>query len=256
VQQRLDPPQTGGAPWIGRVLPLHDINRMISLNKKNIAILLCFMAALTSCVHNPQMEMEAPDVPQSKDSIIYDEKVKYLKGASEDEIRKFDFYEFRHSYFMAQRGGSVSPELRNRFDQAIKDHNPEQIIKTSDLILQKDFTDIRAHVMKAQSDHILGLYKEERFHRMMAVGLHQSIVNSGDGKTTRTAWKVFQIKEEYDTLRLQGFFRVLGQSVLVEGNKFYDKLIATNENNDEATFYFDVTDMINNVEQLLAPKQD
>ncbi len=81
------------------------------------------------------------------------------------------------------------------------------------------------------------------WHLLFARGLIGSLLSSGDGRTTGTAFKVITVREEYELLRalsLQG----LGQALITESDRFYDVLRVRDANGVEGEIFFDVTPII------------
>lgn len=231
----------------------YDIMPSMRLSNRSIILVyyIAILASLASCTRNViDISANSPS-----DSGSYQEKVRYLKEASEDQIMRFNFFELRHMFFLEQgnpKSETIRPELFSNFNQAIKENNSKNIVKIADLILQIDFTDIRVHVMKAQALRDLGEPKAERFHRLIAHMLFRSIIETGDGKSFSTAWHVYRVKEEYDTLKMLGFFTTVRQSLATVGDRSYDILQMKQDKTDEVVkFYFDVTDEMNRLNQQL-----
>jgi hypothetical protein len=86
----------------------------------------------------------------------------------------------------------------------------------------------------------LGAPDQAEFHKTVFRGLVNSIVNSGDGKSTDKAWVVINTHEEYVVLRVLGY-KPGGQSLVRKDGHAYDVMKVKNvEDETDATFYFNV----------------
>ena len=84
---------------------------------------------------------------------------------------------------------------------------------------------------------------EADFHRAVSIGLLESVVREGDGRSPVTAWTAFRVKEEYEVVKVKGFVPQKQKLTSKEG-RFYDVLDARRDDDGEATrFYFDVTEL-------------
>ena len=108
-------------------------------------------------------------------------------------------------------------------------------------LLELDDTDIGTHLMLSGAYQMEGKEREEQIHQEIAMGLLESILSSGDGKSPQTAWKVIQVPEEYIVLRILGATPT-GQE-LIDSNSICDKINAT-INGSPYTFYFYVTKVL------------
>lgn len=132
--------------------------------KKQFSVL--FLLAVTACSAHIAEEIKAPT--RHREPVDYFEAVQILKNSSVEEIQRFDFSRFRRLFFLSRAGSlgdGISEELKKQFDRIIQDGSPDDRIKTADLILAKDFTDLRAHVIKAHALQQLGEKEKETYHR-------------------------------------------------------------------------------------------
>ena len=78
------------------------------------------------------------------------------------------------------------------------------------------------------------------FHKAVYLGLVNSILDSGDGKSAKTAYIVIDVAEEYALLRALGLDRG-SQALRTEGGHKYDLLTVTDpKNNDKKEIWFNI----------------
>jgi hypothetical protein len=110
-------------------------------------------------------------------------------------------------------------------------------------ILADDQTDTRAHMLRAISLRKLGRLPEADFHRQVAMALISSVLGSGDGKGRATAWKVFQVKEEYEIAKVLGGV-VQKQSLDASTGQSFDVLdIKMLKSGETKPFFFEITEL-------------
>ncbi len=113
-------------------------------------------------------------------------------------------------------------------------------LKQAQTVLESEYVNLDAHFVAFIANREMGFKDEAGFHQAVFRGLIDSIRNSGDGKSTATAWLVINVHEEYVLLRVLGF-QPSGQSLLQENGHSYDVMKAkSREDGSEQTFYFNV----------------
>ena len=81
----------------------------------------------------------------------------------------------------------------------------QEALKNAEIVLTNDYVNMDAHFVAFMANRELGVTDKAEFHRTVFRGLVDSIRNSGDGKSTETAWVVIDVHEEYVLLRVLGF---------------------------------------------------
>ncbi len=120
---------------------------------------------------------------------------------------------------------------------SLKFEDAAEIIKT---ILNKDYVNIRAHLISGFIYKKLNDSLESNYHYSVYDGLIRSILESGDGKTTNTAFIVISTKEEYELLKALGFSSNEQMLVANEGHSFDEfKAVKTNTK-EKYEFYFNI----------------
>lgn len=105
--------------------------------------------------------------------------------------------------------------------------------------LAVDWTDLNMHMLAALAYHRLGNEAKAKPHVQAATGLFTSIVNSGDGKTTKTAYSVITIAEEYSVLGILHLTRTKQELLEIDGHR-YDRLDVTSAQGLTGQLYFNV----------------
>ena len=147
------------------------------------------------------------------------------------------FTTVRETYAKAQPGSIywTINEDRKTLLKLYDEKAPEKFLAAVGPWLLKCPVDARVHIMAASLAARLGKFEDSIRYRNAYYGLLASIVNSGDGKTPSTAFKVISTDEEYTILNfmgaelkkqsLKGFCDVM--EVIIEGKPI--------------TIYFDVS---------------
>lgn len=131
---------------------------------------------------------------------------------------------------------SASPE-RQTIVQTYEVQNFPRFMELSAKWLEKCPVDADMHAMRSNAANHLGDAKAYVYHLYFAMGLMQSLMESGDGTTSETAWKVISIAEEYTLLREIGA-QILSRALTVDKR---DAVRVKLPDGEEKTYYFDVT---------------
>ena len=129
----------------------------------------------------------------------------------------------------------TEPE-REKFFEALKNKDIEKALSISEQWLQKCPVDAEMHAYRGYICRDLGDLKTAFYHLHMYYGLLASVAASGDGRSTKTAWKVISVSEEYYLLREIGAKRK--EQALIDGK--YDQMVCDLKGR-EVTYYFDVS---------------
>jgi len=113
----------------------------------------------------------------------------------------------------------------------------KKVFELSERWLAKCPVDADVHTVRSAAATALGDIKSYVHHLYFAYGLMQSVTQSGDGLTPKTAFKVISVAEEYSVLREFGA-EVIEQS-LTDGP--CDRMKCKFPGGKEVTLYFDVS---------------
>lgn len=121
---------------------------------------------------------------------------------------------------------------------ALRDKDYAKAIKEADNVLANNYINLNAHFVEFAANQQSGNAQQAEFHRAVFRGLIDSIRSSGDGKSTRTAWVIISVHEEYALLRVLGY-QPSGQSLVSDNGHFYDVMkVKKVDDGTEQTFYF------------------
>ncbi|OQA14798.1 MAG: hypothetical protein BWY64_03109 [bacterium ADurb.Bin363] len=149
-----------------------------------------------------------------------------------------DFKEFRLAY-------TETPEYNPYFvndgnsdlmNSALDNKQYEDAIKYAQTVLDKNYTDMDAHVVCKIAYKESGQQVESDFHDFVFKGLLKSILDSGDGKTPETAYQVISIREEYIILTVFGLTYDVQNLIDVKGHS-YDMF---NLKGEQKEIYFNI----------------
>jgi len=178
------------------------------------------------------------------DAAYYGARAAALAKESLEEVARTDFTRMRRGrlYFRDGTDPHSGRLLHVRLTEAFQKKDSAAILQVTAEILAHDQADIRAHMLRA---HTLLATNDPHaaFHRAVAKGLFDSIMSSGDGRGTKTAWTVYRTKEEYEVLKVLGYVP-RGQALVSEGGKVFDRLDARKFDGGETVqVFFEITEM-------------
>lgn len=123
---------------------------------------------------------------------------------------------------------------------ALGQKNFAEALRNAEIVLSSEYVNMDAHFVAYAANKELGSTDKAEFHRTVFHGLVDSIMKSGDGKSTEKAWVVINVHEEYVILRVLGY-RPGEQSLLhKDGHSFDEMKVKNRDDGTEATFYFNV----------------
>jgi len=132
------------------------------------------------------------------------------------------------------------PDEREAMFRALQKKDYNNAIRHALKALEIEYVDIDAHHLLHIAYREMGEPEQSDFHHRIAGGLIQSILQSGDGKSTSTAFKVISTHEEYVILKVLGL-TPQRQSLLKEEGHNFDVMEAVDlETKAKVTLYFNV----------------
>lgn len=147
------------------------------------------------------------------------------------------FKDLREAYAKAQPGiiSWAGSDERKALLALYDEKAPAKFLEAYPRWLVKCPVDSRIHIMAASLLSDAGRYEESIRHRSYFYGLLASILNSGDGKAQKSAYKVISVDEEYALLNFMG--AELGKQSLVGQCDVMDVKI----NGNRTDIFFDVS---------------
>lgn len=154
-----------------------------------------------------------------------------------------DYRALRYAYAESpvyQPYGGDFDEPRDEMRAAFNAQDCAKVLPAAEKVLNAIFVDITAHLLSGRCFERAGNQAKADFHRTVAKGLMDSIIASGDGKTTMTAFIVVTINEEYDVLSALRW-RLVTQSLAHDGGHVFDRMEVKSTTSEEtATLFFEI----------------
>jgi hypothetical protein len=124
----------------------------------------------------------------------------------DNKVASAYFKGLRDKYAAAQPGtiSWVIDEERKSLIKLYDEKAPEKFLEKVNHWLSKCPVDAKIQIMAASLSARAGRFEDSIRYRNMYYGLLSSIVDSGDGKTSATAFKVISVDEEYTLLNFMG----------------------------------------------------
>jgi len=180
---------------------------------------------------------------------IYDADTKKVESSD----LNFDWKEYRLAAF---RGGTPYFDwhpVRTKFRQQMDSGDTDAALKSANEIISHNMAEPEGHLLALIVYQKLGKQEEASFQHKVVKAYIDSILNSGDGKSSQTAFFVVTVDEEYFYLNI-----VLGVGlpesqalVVVDGHSF-DELKVKDENGKEQEIWFNVDTSINSMRDALS----
>ena len=138
--------------------------------------------------------------------------------------------------------------LKQAMNKAYRAQDCAAATRNAAEVLAVDYVEIDAHLVDDICFRQLGDTASAELHRMTALGLLRSILQSGDGKSPDNAYVVIAVAEEYSLLGTLGL-KVTKQSLISKDNHAYDRMdVRGAEGTADAVFF--------NVDRPLSWMQD
>ena len=204
------------------------------LSKSILVISIIYFSAIDS---EGQKKAEVL-IPKFNDQ--YTSYVKKLEGGEFN----INFKEFRESFIkseqfrIASKKNSEFEKLKKDMYEHIAKSDYHKIVKITKAMLSIDYTSMLAHKVLRQTYSFLGDSVNTIKYRTIQLGLLNSIIKKGDGKTHATAWHVVQMEEENFILHLLGA-KITKQSV-ENAHGIFDKM-EVNIKGEKQVYYFEIS---------------
>jgi Domain of unknown function (DUF4919) len=136
--------------------------------------------------------------------------------------------------------GAGSDDLTEKMRKAFAAGDCAATLQSAQAIIDATFIDLGAHMLSARCNELDGNAERAAYHRAVAKGLLDSILNSGDGTTAKTAYIVVTIAEEYVVLSALGL-HANGQALANDDGHVFDVIdTAPSAAGDARTVYFQI----------------
>jgi hypothetical protein len=172
-----------------------------------------------------------------------------LKGGN----TKIDFKALRMSSVDSKSDDAGQPD-REEYKKAVDAYNAKKFkaaIAAGEKALEQGYLGIDTHMLLAVSYRESGDTAKFDFHKAVYLGLVNSILSSGDGKSAKTAYVVIDVAEEYAILRALELNRG-DQALRNEDGHKYDLLTVTDpKNGEKRSVWFNIDEVWKGYEKML-----
>ncbi len=127
--------------------------------------------------------------------------------------------------------------------KALNDKNFKEAVRIASEIQKTNFVDMNSHVVASMAYQGLGDAKKSKFHEGVYLGLVNSILNGGDGNSTKTAYVVISVAEQFALLDALDLKRASHTAITEDGRK-YDVLTVSDKKTNETSTVFFNTDLV------------
>lgn len=214
--------------------------------KINWLFICVLVFGLTAFGQKPAASPEAGKGPS------YAEMAPKLQGGD----TSVDYRALRIAYSSTKSAGPFGPNpaARSEMNKAFNEKRYKDAIKSADEILKEAYVNPNAHAVKSMAYRELGDELKADFHKAVYLGLVNSIISSGDGKTPETAFVVISTEEEYVVMRALGYS--VGSQALQSANGYmFDVLSGTDEKTKQPVkMYFNIDIVWAMENRMFSPK--
>ena len=144
-------------------------------------------------------------------------------------------------------------EIRKKMLQARVNHDFADLLTQANLILDKDWVDGQAHLMASIALGEQGLPEESKREQAIGVALLKSI-QTGDGRSPKTAFTVISVREEYELMAARQRHSTR-QSLVSDSGHMYDVLDTVGQGGDTMSFYFLIDRVMAAEKKVFAPSK-
>jgi hypothetical protein len=165
----------------------------------------------------------------------------------------FDWKEFRLAAFQGGTEYFDWHPLRPKFSQAMEKGDYDAALKIANDIIHHNMADPEGHLLALAVDQKLGKQQEATFQHKVVDAYVKSILDSGDGRSAKTAFFVVQESEEYFYLNI-----ILGvglpelQSLVSQEGHSYDLLKVKDRDGKEQEIWFNVDTSMNAMAEAMS----
>jgi hypothetical protein len=129
--------------------------------------------------------------------------------------------------------------LREDIIYAEKTKNTNKLREAAQSLLAIKYVDMMAHKFMAQACAFQGQQACEDQYNFTQMGLLQSMVKTGDGKTCGSAWKVVSADDEYFILTMLRLRMIRHEFISLDGHRC-DEMRVADSTGGERNYYFNV----------------
>jgi hypothetical protein len=168
-----------------------------------------------------------------------------LVDRAEAGDKTVDFDQLRKAYLtegVDKRVWQQRPHIESLREDMIfaeKTKNMNSLRLAAQSLLAIKYTDMLAHKFMAQACAFQGQKACEDHYEFTQMGLLQSMLKTGDGKTCGSAWKVVSADEEYFILSMLRLRLIRHEFISMDGHRC-DEMRVADKTGGERNYYFNV----------------
>jgi hypothetical protein len=150
-------------------------------------------------------------------------------------------------------------DLQDANERGIKAFNDGDFtgsLKIANEMLKHNIANGDGHFLAMASLKHLGRQADSDKERAMLDAFFASIMDSGDGKTAKTAWFTVNVHEEYLVIRLLLGMNLKSQSLSHKNGHSYDEMTVTDGSGKESTLWFNTDTSIEIMDKALKGSAD
>jgi hypothetical protein len=208
------------------------------ISKATPLFLLLLFAPLTAAQTASPSPTPAAAPTQSSQKSAYDTLLERVKQSDQS----VDFKALRLAYTETDAYSPYGGDRASRqaMFAAINAKEYEKVLAPAEKILFGNYLDINGHFGCFVAHRALGHTDKTAYHKFVFEGLLNSIKNSGDGLTAKTAFVVISVDEEYAFLNWLGL-RTSSQALVNEDGHSYDRMSTTDpKTGAEVSYFFNI----------------
>lgn len=181
--------------------------------------------------------IESDDQVVSRHSGEYARQMALVKNLSKEA----DFTALRLAFTDTSYYSPYSPKDLKPMFNAMDEKNYRKCSRLALKHLQREFVSLAANYAAMVCQGKLGQEDASSYHRFVLDGLIESIAESGDGRSTDSAFVTISGEELYSFIRLNGL-EVKEQSLIHEDGRAFDLMKVIDPQTDKkVSLYFDIT---------------
>jgi Domain of unknown function (DUF4919) len=166
-----------------------------------------------------------------------------------------DWPAFRLSAMVAGVNGSFEwQKVRNQVNQDVDAGKLDKALAGAQQIIDHNMANPEGHLLAVAVYDKMGKDAERTKELNIVKAIVKSIFDSGDGKSSKTAWFTVDPSEEYFFIEVVLNGRPKGQALVNEDGHAYDKMTITDEKGAEQTVWFNTDTDMQIMDAALNPK--
>src|SRR5260370_18496415 len=169
-----------------------------------LLVITCSCGAVAAQLpESKQQPREPKKLSFDQDTSLYHQLVQRAKSGDQT----VNFIKLRDAFGEWLCSDKVNTDSPNRdaMIQAFESKNYAKAVELIEVVLNYEFVNRELHLAAEDAYRQLGNQTRADFHKTIAHKLLHAVLTSGNGKTTETAYRVLDVREEYFVMRELGY---------------------------------------------------